>query len=364
MLRHLCFLILCWLGLSSTSLAHLMVNQKGTLNLSGTGAYLLVSIPTSALVNVDDDRDGLLSSQELEKHTVSIRQQLKAGLKLNDTGGARPLEGLMLTLSPKNGQENEPADQLIVMGRYALTDPAMPLTFSVALWGKAESERSLAITMTKDLKNAQAIMLSAKHPSAGLYESGWIVFIRYFRQGLEHVLTGLDHLLFLLVVIFTLQNWKRLFSALSLFTVGHAISLAVVVFGGLIIPARIVEPAIAATIVGLALFDVWAARQPQPPSLKLLLALVFSCSLIHGLGLGGALAELGLNPSHQGVSMLGFNLGIETAQISVSLVTLAALALIRILFGLRGILTASSLATMLAIIAGSIWFVQRVIGSV
>ena len=155
-------------------------------------------------------------------------------------------------------------------------------------------------------------------------------------------------------------GWKRLFTALSVFTVGHALSLAAVVFGGLSAPASVVEPAIAATIVGLALYDRWAARQ-RNPRLELRLGLVFGCSLIHGLGLGGALAELGLDPSRQGLSMLGFNLGIEAAQLGVSLVALAALAGVRAVFGVRGIRTAGVLASVAAIVVGSTWFVQRVL---
>ena len=360
MLRRLFLMLACGLLLWPSASAHLMVAQKGTLNLSGTGAYLMVSIPVSALQGVDDDQDGLLSAPELQAHESSITRQLKAGLQLSDAGGARPLEILSLTLSPKHTGVEEPADQLVVAGRYALADKTNPLTFQAKLFGTAEAERSLNLTVTKAYNQPRLLILTPAQPSAGLYVPALSMFARYLTLGLEHVLGGLDHLLFLLVVLSAGWGWKRLFAALSLFTVGHALSLAAVVFAGLSAPAAVVEPAIAATIVGLALYDRWAVRQ-RNPMLGLRLTLVFGCSLIHGLGLGGALAELGLDPSRQGLSMLGFNLGIEAAQIGVSLVALAVLAGVRALFGVRGIRTAGVLASVAAIVVGSVWFAQRVL---
>jgi hypothetical protein len=347
---------------SLTASAHLMVAQKGTLNLSGSGAYLLVSVPTSALKNVDNDSDGLLSARELSLHTKSINQQIQAGLQLSDADGLRPLEGLMLSLSAKDSIEGHPADQLVVMGRFALADQNKPLSFQATLWGKKSGEQSLSLTITKNLKDEQLLMLTPEQPQGNLYESAWNIFVSFLKLGIEHVFGGLDHLLFLLVVISAGWGWKKLLTALSIFTVGHAISLMTVVYGGLTAPERIVEPAIAATIIGLALYDLWAARSRTSPSPReLRFGLVFGCSLIHGLGLGGALASLGINPAHQGATLLGFNLGIEIAQLSVALLSILSFAWLQKLFGGRSVQSVSLLATLIAVIIGSVWFVQRVI---
>ena len=79
-----------------------------------------------------------------------------------------------------------------------------------------------------------------------------------------HVLGGLDHLLFLLVVLATGWAWRSALLALTCFTAGHAATLAAVALGGVTAPAHMVEPAIAATIVGMALFDRWSRQRPQP----------------------------------------------------------------------------------------------------
>jgi hypothetical protein len=353
--------ILILLFISSlTASAHLMVAQKGTLNISGSGAYILVSVPTSAFKNVDDDSDGLLSARELSLHTKSINQQIQAGLQLCDVDGLRPLEGLMLSLSAKDSIEGQPADQLVVMGRFALAEQNKPLSFQAALWGKNTNERSLSLTITKNLKDEQLLMLTPEHPNGTLYESALNVFISFLKLGIEHVFSGLDHLLFLLVVISAGWGWKKLLTALSIFTVGHAISLMTVVYGGFTAPERIVEPAIAATIIGLALYDLTSARSTTSPR-DMRFGLVFGCSLIHGLGLGGALASLGINPAHQGATLLGFNLGIELAQLSVAGLALLSFMLLKKIFGRGSVQSVSLLATLCAVIIGSVWFVQRVI---
>lgn len=361
-------LLITILVFGSTAFAHLMVAQKGTLNLKGNGAYLVVSIATSSLIDVDDDGDGLLSPQELSVHKTSIIEQLNAGLQLSDSNGVRPFEGVMLTLSPEDDtEEGAPADQLIVMGRYALTDNFEALsepiadgslTFKADLWGTDASEQSLSLTLTTDLEKEELLVVTPQHPTSVLYKSLWMVLMSYLVLGMEHVLVGLDHLLFLMVVIAAGLGWKKVFTALSIFTIGHAISLIVVVFSGITFPASIVEPTIAATIVGLALYDYWLARKKITPPISRF-AIIFGCSLIHGLGLGGALVDLGVNPSQQGATLLGFNLGIEFAQLGVAALVLIAFAMLRQMFGARSVRLASSLMVFSAVIAGSFWFIER-----
>jgi hypothetical protein len=103
---------------------------------------------------------------------------------------------------------------------------------------------------------------------------------------------------------------------------------------------------------------LWISRSSTTPR-ALRLGLVFGCSLIHGLGLGGALAALGINPAHQGATLLGFNLGIELGQLGVAAGALLAFALLRQLFGGRSVQIVSLLATLCAVMIGGVWFVQR-----
>jgi hypothetical protein len=192
-----------------------------------------------------------------------------------------------------------------------------------------------------------------------LFPSPWTVLRDNAVLGAGHVLGGLDHMLFLLVVLATGWGWRHTALALTVFTAGHAISLAAVAIGGFSAPARLVEPAIAATIVGMVLFDRLsdARRQPLAPAWRL--ALVFGCALIHGLGLAGALTSLGLDPTNRLLSLVGFNTGIEAAQLGAALVAGLFIFGVRRLPGPAGLALAARLASTAAIVTGSVWLAQR-----
>jgi hypothetical protein len=171
----------------------------------------------------------------------------------------------------------------------------------------------------------------------------------------------MDHLLFLLVVLATGWGLRQIVLALTCFTAGHAITLAASAWGGWVVPSAIVEPAIAATIVGMALFDRWSHSRatPWPPALRL--GLVFGCALIHGLGLAGAFTDLGLDPTHRLQSLAGFNVGIEAGQLAVALLAAALMAGIRQVKGPAGLALTTRFASFAAMAAGSVWLVQRVV---
>lgn len=177
------------LMLATTAQAHLMVAQKGTLNLSGSGGFLLLSLPISGLHDVDDNADGLLSAAELQHHSASIIAQLKAGVQLLDDAEPCPLEGLMLHLSPSDDQEGQPANQIIAMGRFALPADDKTLSLRVSLWGTTSAEQSLAITLTKELKAAELLMLTPAHPQAQLYPSTPNLVLAFTQLGIAAVAT-------------------------------------------------------------------------------------------------------------------------------------------------------------------------------
>jgi putative Ca2+/H+ antiporter (TMEM165/GDT1 family) len=348
---------------SSIARTHLMVAQKGTLNVSGNGAYLVISVPISGLGDVDDNHDGLLSGVELSTHSDRIRGKLGAGLQLNASNGALPLEGLMLHLAPPDGSEGLPSEQLVVMGRYSLdSKPRESLRFTCRLWGNSASTQSLSLTVTQNLKDARVLMLTSGNPTAELYPSTLSVFFSFLQHGAHHVAVGLDHLLFLLVAIAAGLRFRKLVVVLSVFTLGHAVSVTAVVVGGLTVPARIVEPAIAVTITALALYDVLSrdGRDPDSATSRWRLLLVFACSLIHGLGLGSALSTLGLLPSQQGSTLLGFNLGVELAQLSVAVVAVLIVSVLARLVDSSRIQTLYLWMRRFALAVGVGWFVQRI----
>ena len=124
----------------------------------------------------------------------------------------------------------------------------------------------------------------------------------------------------------------------------------------------LVEPAIAATIVGMALFDRWSAQRSLKHPVALRLLLVFACALIHGLGLAGALGNLGLEGSGKALNLAGFNAGIELGQVAVALTAALVLRTVRQFGGPIGLAKTTRSASVLSMARGSFWFLQRALG--
>ncbi len=315
--------------LGAPARAHLMVAQKGTLNFHGDGAYLVVSLPVSALQGADADGDGLLASNELQAQAAAVEQQIRAGVQLQAEGRALPLEVLLMTLSPPDDAPSAPASQLVVLGRFALgalagsAGPAAATVptryvFKLALFGKTTAEQAHDITFTRQ-REMHAARFSPGAVTQALFPSAAGVFATHLRSGLHHVATGLDHLLFLGVVLvewaLARRGWRQAVLTFTVFTVGHAITLAWSAFGGWAPPAQIVEPAIVATIVAMAALVLWQHRRGRWIAHPLQLLLVLGCALIHGLGFASALGGLGLDGAHRAWALAGFNAGIELAQL-------------------------------------------------
>jgi hypothetical protein len=342
--------------------AHLMVAQRGTLNFVGSGGFVVMALPVDAFTGFDDDGDGRLSAAEMRAHSSDIETQVLRGLQLIGDAGPRPLEGLMLNLAPDDSAPTARAGHLVVLGRFALadSDSTSGLRLRLTLFGKTAAAQQQNITVSRGAQKQKMVLAPGREERA-LFPSAWTVLLDNAALGAEHVISGLDHMLFLLVVLTTGWGWRRTALALTCFTAGHAISLAAVALGGVSLPATIVEPAIAATIVGMALFDRWSSARPQPLAPGWRMALVFGCALIHGLGLAGAMTSLGLDSTNRLFSLVGFNTGIEAAQLGVALLAGVLILGIRRLRGPAGPALAMRLASFLAIAAGSVWFAQRVI---
>jgi hydrogenase/urease accessory protein HupE len=137
--------------------------------------------------------------------------------------------------------------------------------------------------------------------------------VDYAQLGVEHILTGPDHLLFVWGLLLLVRNRRALIVTITAFTLGHSVTLALAVLGYVAFPTGLVEFAIALSIVVLAVELASPANGGtlrRRPSL-----LAGSFGLLHGLGFAGALAEVGLPPEEVPLSLLSFNVGIEAGQL-------------------------------------------------
>jgi hypothetical protein len=176
----------------------------------------------------------------------------------------------------------------------------------------------------------------------------------YLSLGFRHVLPlGLDHVLFMVaLVIGSDRKWRRLVLLSGAFTLAHSVTLALGASGIVTIPGRVVEPLIALSIVVVALSNLWRSARPHGAWL------VLAFGLLHGLGFASVLGDTGLARGELLVPLLGFNLGVEAAQLVV--VALCWLLLWR--FAEQRLYThAVRPASVLIALCGIFWALERVL---
>lgn len=182
----------------------------------------------------------------------------------------------------------------------------------------------------------------------------------YFVIGIEHILAGFDHLLFVIALVLLLGRLWPVVKAATAFTVAHSITLAGTTMGLFGLPQAPVEALIALSIVFLAV-EIAKHRDDAPRlSARIPWLVAFLFGLLHGFGFAGALREIGLPEGDVPLALLTFNLGVEAGQL---VVVAACLALIAGLRQLRPqLLRPATLTATYAIgITASFWFIERMI---
>jgi len=178
---------------------------------------------------------------------------------------------------------------------------------------------------------------------------------RFLLLGVEHILTGYDHLAFLLALLLAGGSLRHNAKIITSFTVAHSLTLALATTGVLNIPPAMVEPVIAASIIFVGLENLFRRRIAE----RWVVTFVFG--LIHGLGFASALRELGIGGFRVGVviPLFSFNLGVELAQITIAALVLPLVWRLeqRPTFALRHVPALSLVITF----AGVYWFLTRTI---
>jgi hydrogenase/urease accessory protein HupE len=140
------------------------------------------------------------------------------------------------------------------------------------------------------------------------------VVAAYFGLGVKHMLTGVDHLLFLLGLVLLARTRRALLATIGAFTIGHSLTLSLAVLQVIVLPAGPIEVAIASSVLVLA---IELAREPSAPTLmrRHPWTMAGSFGLLHGLGFAAALRAAGLPAGEIPLALLAFNFGIELGQL-------------------------------------------------
>jgi hypothetical protein len=311
-----------------TAQAHWSDLSAAEVQLEADKAKLTLTFPTRLLESYDSDKNGILSAQELNANKAAITDFFAQQIVV--TNGEKPAalevfaSNTVKNLGPKTNTHST------VRLEYTLPNGIKDFRMTYNLFVPNISTASCVATFLHQGKLTEVIFRPESREFRLESEAAPVNFWAWIGLGIEHILTGYDHLLFVLSLLMLGAGLPYLLKVITAFTVAHSISLSLAAFGILTLPSKFVESGIALTIAYVAAENLFH-KNPTALS-RSRWALTFGFGLIHGLGFAGVLEEIGLPREHAALSLLGFNLGVELGQLA------------------------------LAMMAGLFWFVERVMG--
>ncbi|MBZ5713788.1 HupE/UreJ family protein [Nannocystis pusilla] len=307
---------------------------------------------------LDADGDGLLGDDELAGGGAALAAVV-AGIEV--TGDAQACPGSLV----RAGLTEE--DGAVMAVRHVCAAPPRELVLRWSLFegGKlAAGHRHIAEfvapgagpedILAEGVLHARAPAATVPLDGAAGERQGWPV-TAYFELGVEHILIGTDHLVFLLGLVVVGGRLRSLVAVITAFTLGHSLSLALATLEIWTPDGSWVEPAIALSIAYVGLENFFVADAAG----RWRITLPFG--FIHGFGFAGVLAELGLPAGEVGPALLLFNLGVEAGQLAVLALVLPVLLWLGRLPAYRKGRGARWISGAI-VIAGLAWFVERVFG--
>ena len=192
---------------------------------------------------------------------------------------------------------------------------------------------------------------------------GRLAVVRTFvRSGIEHIMIGPDHILFLIGLLLLGGTFAKLAVIVTAFTIGHSMTLSLAALDLVSPPAYFIEPLIALTIVVVGadnLLVLKASKHDAKAATDIRAWLAAGFGMIHGFGFAYVLKEFGLPQAALGWSLFAFNIGVEIGQLVIVLVVAGALLVVRHRSG-KAARTVAIAGSIAVIAAGAYWFIERV----
>lgn len=334
-------------GLSSATLWLQQDRLKATLTFAPTDI--------EALLPMDLDGDGQVSDSEFEETRAALERFVREGVQVSlDDEPVNPTELSVERPEDHRGRNIEirlrflikaDASQLSLVNMLLPDLPLGHRHYVLLLDEGANLVGEALLDRTNNIFEA-----SLARPDGASSRS----FGDFFTLGVEHILTGYDHLLFLFGLLVVGMSFASAAKIITSFTIAHSLTLALATFELVRLSPAVVEPLIALSIAYVGLENIMRSNLER----RWLLTFVFG--LIHGLGFASVLREMGVGASAAGAlqPLLAFNLGVETGQIGLAAITLPLILSLgrrpRLALYLRP-------ATSVVVIAmGTYWLIERV----
>jgi hydrogenase/urease accessory protein HupE len=270
---------------------------------------LAVAFPAAA----DEFRPAYLQLREVDRMTYEVLWKVPAldeattlRLRPEFPAGTRVLAPMRSTYATGAGVQRW---RIAVDGGLAGKAIAFPSLAASTIDVLVRFERSDGtVQLGRVLRIEPQFVVSA---SPGTFE----VMQTYTVLGIEHILTGFDHLLFVLALLLLVRGKRRLIATITAFTVAHSLTLFAATLGWVRVPGRAVEVLIALSIVFVATEIVHGRQGRTGLTERNPWIVAFTFGLLHGLGFAGALAEVGLPQTSIPTALLFFNVGVEIGQL-------------------------------------------------
>lgn len=322
-----------------------------------------------------EDRDAAAQAAALEDHRAAVLAYVAARFAVSaDRGACAPTQD-----GPARMRQRDGVPYAFLTLDYACPSPTEAHEVRSTLFPDDEGyvrDTTTIIDYDLDLRSGSAV-IDAQHPTFSTDQSRAQWFWEFFRLGAEHLLGGLDHILFLLALIAGSRRLREIVLAATTFTVAHSVTFILAALGVVDVPSGIIEPLIALSIAIVAGWYLWRLWRYGRGALDIhsgsdshlsldragwtRLGVVFAFGLVHGLGFAGA---LGIDEAWSWTllsSLLVFNVGIEVVQLGIIAAVFPVLALLRRRAPTLGLWVTGAIAAGVTAM-GLLWFVQRVLG--
>jgi hydrogenase/urease accessory protein HupE len=361
----------------AAALCHPLSVSSSRVVVDGTHVRLELRCQAQTLIEclpIDTNRDRRIDAVELDRARESIATYVRDGYRLTaDVGSAdeRRLAGRMTgaVIEPSVTSSATKEDLVDLTFEFDAAHALHDLRVDFELFGAADPMHRDHAQIAWNGGVPQARALWVEDPTWSFTPSAEArsVLGAYVSLGIDHILTGYDHIAFLIALVVGSRRLRSILAVVTAFTLAHSITLALASFGYVHLSASLVEPAIAASIAFVAIRNL-LARDARP-----LWPEAFAFGLIHGLGFAGSIADTLASETQKAVALIGFNAGVEVGQITLVAGCVGLLWMLRklgertrsvpqaqpVLLAPRFARVAASLVVACL---GAYWFVARVAG--
>ena len=302
-------------------------------------------------LGLDTNSDGTMFYEEMEAGLPAVGNFTSRNFSVSVNGEAVPLIAGNADVSP----DNKGNIFAVLYFGAPLSNAPKQVDVEVGFFEKfGEDHKCIAKVLLPGKPLEQAVFSSDEASQSFYTEREKSLFeqaVNFIWLGVEHILIGYDHILFLLALIVVGGQLKGLVKIVTAFTVAHSITLCLAALEIVMLPAQWIEAGIALSIAYVALENIWLQRSEH----RWVLTFIFG--LVHGFGFANVLRELGLPTKGLVVSLLSFNVGVELGQVAIVALLFPGILWLnnqvfkkQVVWGISGLI----------LLFGVGWFIERV----